>query len=104
MLYDAFYGLDQFGGNIRDSTQFPKISGDEDGIMVNLLKRVLQLEPHTRPSASDLLLDPFFLTDERKRMLNDKTILKKNDKMKLFFDSLPPLSGSNKLYGLPRAN
>jgi hypothetical protein len=24
--------------------------------------------------------------------------------MKLFFDSLPPLSGSNKLYGLPREN
>jgi serine/threonine protein kinase len=76
MLYDAFYGIDQFGGNIRDSIQFPKISGDDDGIMVNLLKRVLQLESHTRPSASDLLLDPFFLTDARKRMLNDKMILK----------------------------
>jgi hypothetical protein len=59
------------------------------------LKRILQLDPLLRPSASDLLLDPFFLTDERKKMMNDKLILEKIDKLKLFFESIPKFSGEN---------
>jgi hypothetical protein len=103
MMYDAFYGLGEFGGNLRENIQFRKISGDHDGNMVKFLKRILQFDTLARPAALDLLLDPFFLSDERKRMMNDKMILEKSDKMKLFFDSLPEISGSFDVC-VPRTN
>jgi hypothetical protein len=102
MLYDAFYGLEQFGGNLRENVQYPKIFEDDEGVVVHLMKRILQLDPLARPSACDLLLDPFFLSDERKKLLNDKLVLDKSDKFKLFFDSLPKISGGSINICVPR--
>jgi serine/threonine protein kinase len=105
MMYDAFYDLEeQFGRNVIDSIHYPKILGDDEGTIVNSLKRILQLDPSTRPTASELLLDPFFLSDERKRMTNDKMVLEKDDKMKLFCDTLPKISGGSISICVPRTN
>lgn len=74
--------------------KFPNIRNHEEAsLIVNLLTRILQVDQRLRPSATDLLLDPFFLADERKRLKKDKLVMEKDEKIKLFMDSLPSLSG-----------
>lgn len=56
ILFDIFYGDDKFGSQIKDNIHFNSIEEDDDGLIINLLKKMLKYKPEDRPHFKDLLI------------------------------------------------
>jgi serine/threonine protein kinase len=97
MLYDTFYGIGKFSFYTKDNIQFSTLKEDPEGRLVELLRRILKMNPSERPTFQELILDPFFMNDEQKMIKKSKNLLEKEEKIKLVLDSLPKLNTSSVL-------